>query len=142
MARILRTVTVRAMLGSLIGIMGLALGLMCTNYLVAAWHNYDAGARIAELSVANRAILEVMQSFRFERGDTASGLATVGDPNPDVQQRIVKTRVVVDQQMALALPIIDRAQVADLPAIRDKLKADYATAKDLRPRADAALRQP
>jgi methyl-accepting chemotaxis protein len=142
MAKIFRNVTVRAMLGGLVGIMGLVLGLMCTNYLVAAWRHYDAGARVAELSVANKAIFEVMQTFRFERGDTASGLATVGDPIPELQQRIAKTRAAVDQQMALALPVIDRAQVADLPAIRDKLKADYAILKDLRPRADAALRQP
>ena len=69
MAKILRNMTVRTMLGGLIGIMGVVLSLMCANYLVAAWQRSDAGARVAELSVATKAILEVMQNFRFERGD-------------------------------------------------------------------------
>jgi methyl-accepting chemotaxis protein len=138
---ILRNVTIRATLGGLIGIMGLALSLMCANYLVAAWQRYDASLRLADLSRANRAVFEVMQGFRFERGDSGSSLAAVGGPVLDVLPRLAKTRAQVDEQMAVALEILERVDVPALPTVREALKADYAVAKSLRPRVDEALNQ-
>jgi methyl-accepting chemotaxis protein len=138
----LRNLTIRAMLGGLVGVMGLLLSLMCADYLVAAWQRCDASQQVAELSRANKAIFEVMQSFRFERGDAGSSLASVGGPLPDVVARLTKTRASVDEQMAVALPILERTDAPDLPEIREKLKADYAIAKDLRPRVDEGLQQP
>src|SRR5262249_13212138 len=139
---ILRNVTIRAMLGGLVGTMGLALSLMCANYLVTAWQRYDASQRVADLSRANLAVFEVMQNFRFERGDSGSSLAAGGGPGTRILPRMAKTGGQVDDKMALALPILERVDVADLPAIRDALKANYAVVKDLRPRIDEALRQP
>src|SRR5215470_13951291 len=102
MTKILRNVSIRAMLGGLVGTMGLALSLMCANYLVTAWQRYDASQRVADLSRANLAVFEVMQNFRFERGDSGSSLAAVGGPVTDILPRIAKTRAQVDEQMAAA----------------------------------------
>src|SRR5581483_8428663 len=138
----LRNVSIRAMLGGLVGIMGLALSLMCANYLLTAWQRYEASQRVADLSRANRAIFEVMQNFRFERGDSGSSIAAVGGPMTEIMPRLTKTREVVDQQMAIALPILEHVDVPGLPSLREQLKANYAVVKEFRPRVDDALRQP
>ncbi|MGP0093675.1 MAG: hypothetical protein ACLPKB_27590 [Xanthobacteraceae bacterium] len=142
MAKIFGRLTVRALIGGLVGIMGFVLSLLCAINLVNAWQRYDAGERAAELSVANKALFDAMLNYRIERGDTGSALALSGEQSETLKRRVDGLRVIVDAQLAIALPILEKASVPGLPAARDKLKSDYQLLKELRARADTALQQP
>jgi methyl-accepting chemotaxis protein len=142
MSKLFGKVSVRTMLGGLIGIMGLVMSLMCANYLLVAWQRCDAGQQVATLSVANKAIFQVMQTYRIERGDTMAALETAGDPNPNSREAIARLRATVDSQLAIAMPILDRSANPGLAAVRDKAKADLQTVNESRAFADTALQQP
>ena len=142
MAKLFGKLSVRALLGGLIGIMGLVLSLMCANNLVNAWQHYDAGGRVTDLSIADKALFEAMQNFRLERGDSGSALNLSGAQSLAIKRTVDELRATVDAQLAIALPILERVSVPDLPAVRDKLKADYQVLKGLRARVDTAMQQP
>jgi methyl-accepting chemotaxis protein len=142
MTKMLGKLSIRALIGGLVGIMGLILSLLCAINLRDAWQRYGAAEGVAELSTANKALFEAMQVYRFERGDTASALNLSGEQSDALRKRVEGHRATVDTQLAIALPILDRATVSGLPSVRDKLKADYQAHKDLRTRADSALQQP
>jgi methyl-accepting chemotaxis protein len=142
MAKAFGRLSVRVLIGGLIGVMGLILSLTCANNLVGAWQRYGAAGRIVELSIADKALFEAMQTYRVERGDTGSALLSSGEQADVLKKRVDGLRTTVDTQLAIVLPILERASVPGLPAARDKLNADYAMLKGLRARADAALQQP
>jgi len=142
MARISSRLSVRSLLGGLIGIMGLILSLVCANNLVSAWQRYDAGERVTELSVADKALFEAMQTYRIERGDSGSALATTVEQGNILKKKVDELRATVDAQLAIAIPILNRVSVPGLPAARNKLNDDYQMLKALRARVDAAMQQP
>jgi methyl-accepting chemotaxis protein len=142
MTKIFGSLSIRVLIGGLVGIMGLILSLLCAINLISAWQRYDAAERVAGLSIANKALFLAMQTYRFERGDTGSALNLPGEQLGSFQKRLDESRATVDAQLAIALPILERASVPGLPSARDKLKADYQTLKDLRVRVDAAFQQP
>src|SRR3974390_2540622 len=102
MARILGRLSVRVLIGGLVGIMGLALSLLCAVNLVSAWQRYDGSQRVAELSVANKALFVAMQNFRFERGDSNSALSLDGNESRALKQHVDQMRTAVDAQLAIA----------------------------------------
>jgi methyl-accepting chemotaxis protein len=142
MTKIFGRLSVRALLGGLIGIMGLILSVMCASNLVNAWQHYDAGKRVTDLSIADKALFAAMQTFRIERGDTGSALASAGEQGDVLKKRVDVLRTTVDAQLAIVLPILEGASVPGLPAVREKLNDDYQAHKALRARVDAAMLQP
>ena len=135
----LGNVSVRGLLGGLIGIMGLMLSLLCVNALVQAWQRYDAGQRVAEMSVAGKALFEATQTYRIERGDSNSAMGLSGAQAETLMKRVAGHRATVDAQLAIALPILERLSAPGLAAARDKLVADVQANKEMRAKADAIV---
>src|SRR5262249_27436998 len=101
MTRMLGKLSIRTLIGGLVGIMGLILSLLCAINLLDAWQRYGAAERVAELSTANKALFEAMQIYRFERGDTGSALNLSGEQSDALRKRVEGFRATVDTQLAI-----------------------------------------
>ncbi|QRE74724.1 HAMP domain-containing protein [Methylobacterium aquaticum] len=118
--------------------LGAIVGAMTLDGVVTAWTGYRNARTVATAAKLDQRILEAMQAFRSERGDTAATLSLLGEQAAAMRKVIDGHRGRVDGAIRALL-----AAPADLPvpglgeALKD-LEAGYGDQLSLRRAADEA----
>ena len=138
----LSNLSIRALLGLIIGVMGLLLIVLSASALVEALGRSQDARKVATLAPATQALFKALQSHRLERGNELAPLMAEA-PAPDVLDRVVAAqRKTAEDGYAAGLAILERLDLPGLPATLTALKSAHDAVATLRPKADAALLQP
>ncbi|MGJ4886957.1 methyl-accepting chemotaxis protein [Bradyrhizobium sp. HKCCYLRH3099] len=140
--RLLDGLTIRTVLGLIIGALALLLiGSLATG-LVDALGRYQSAQRIARLASADQQLFNTLIGFRLERGTFLATLAAEGTADQAAETRITTNRQISEtayKQVQEALSGVADAKIASrlstLVATHDRLAS-------LRPDAERAIRQP
>jgi len=138
----LSNLSIRALLGLIIGTMGILLITLNTSSLVEAFERNQAARRVAALATASQSLFKALQSHRLERGNE---LAPLGGEAPaaDTVDKVVGTnRTATEEGYRESIAAMARLVLPGLPALTANLKSTHDAVVALRPKADAALHQP
>jgi hypothetical protein len=123
--------SIRTVLGSLIGMIGLLLIAVSVETLLDAGDSYVSSRKVAELSAISKPLLTSLIAARVERGTLANALMGENPIDDDSLHVIADTRQEAETSYAQAMGGLART---DLPG--------HEAAAALRARADAAIRLP
>ncbi|HEV2677791.1 MAG TPA: HAMP domain-containing protein, partial [Aliidongia sp.] len=138
----LNNFSIRAILGLVIGIMGLLLVVLSTVALVDAFDRNQAARRVAGLAATSQSLFKALQSHRLERGNELAPLMAEAPAAATVDQVVGGNRKATEEGYGDGMAALERLDLAGLPAMVTKLKAAHDAVAALRPKADAALHQP
>ena len=138
----LNNLSIRAVLGLVIGLMGLLLVVLSTVALIDAFDRNQAARRVAALAGTSQPLFKALQSHRLERGNELAPLMAEAPAAATVDQVVGANRKSTEEGYADGMAAMARLDLPGLPAMVAKLKAAHDTVAALRPRADAALHQP
>ncbi len=140
--RIFNRMSVRTLLGLMVGSMGALLAVFCVVSLVNAAVDVRDGRKIAQMAKASERLLDVYGIGRYVRGDTLSALAAEHPASPDLATRVAHDKELLTTEfpgvMAALAPIDDPAFAKPIATLRDSEAAIAA----MLPRAEAAIRLP
>jgi len=133
------TLSIRSLLGAVIGLMGLTIAGLVGNALLQANYRYDAAKRVVALSALDSVLFQALQNFRIERGDMDQALRQPTDKGRLPLQSSLARRALVEAGMVQVLAELGQLAMPDLESASDRLKTDYATVRRLREQADQNL---
>jgi len=134
--------SIRTLLGLIIGVMGLLLTVLNASSLIEALGRSQDARKVATLAPATQALFKALQSHRLERGNELAPLMAEA-PAPDVLDRVIAAqRKTAEDGYTTGVAILERLDLPGLPAKLSTLKSAHEAVAALRPKADAALLQP
>jgi len=138
----LKNLSIRAILGLIIGTMGILLIVLSTSSLVDAFERNQATRRVAALAAASQSLFKALQSHRLERGNELAPLGADAPAADTVDKVVGANRKATEEGYADAMTAMTRLDLPGLPAVLSALKSTHDAVSVLRPKADAALHQP
>ncbi|MDB5360985.1 MAG: methyl-accepting chemotaxis protein [Rhodospirillales bacterium] len=138
----LNNLSIRGILGLVIGIMGLLLVALSVGSLITALDRSTDARRVAALSATTQSLFKALQNHRLERGNELAPLMAEA-PAPDVVDKVVApSRKGTEEGYAAGMAALKQLDLPGLAAKVATLSAAHDTVAGLRPKADAALLQP
>ena len=138
----LNNLSIRTVLGLVIGLMGLLLVVLSTMALVDALDRNQAARRVAALAGTTQSLFKALQSHRLERGNELAPLMADAPAAASVDQVVGGNRKSTEEGYTDGMAALARLDLPGLPATVAKLAAAHDAVAALRPKADAALHQP
>ncbi|MDR3436073.1 methyl-accepting chemotaxis protein [Telmatospirillum sp.] len=135
------TLSIRTLLGLVIGIMGLLLVVLTTNSLIDSVHRNADAHRVTAQASASRSLFKTLMAFRLGRGVEILGLSGQSAIDGSATSDIEGYRQSAEAGYAESLKILDSLEVTGLPAVVSTLKAKHDAVVAARAKVDAALRQ-
>src|SRR5277367_6329742 len=100
--------SIRTLLGLIIGVMGLLLIVLSASSLVEALGRSQDARKVATLAPATQALFKALQSHRLERGNELAPLMAEA-PAPDVLDRVIAgQRKTAEDGYATGVAILQR----------------------------------
>ncbi|WP_342359516.1 methyl-accepting chemotaxis protein [Terrarubrum flagellatum] len=134
--------SIRSLVLGLVLVMGGLLGVVGVRDLFDAWTRLDNAHHVSASAMVDRDLLNALQVFRSERGDTAASLSLDAGQLSAMRAVIAEHRKKVDAAVNAVLPQLDRLQGAAVAAAANNLKAAYRDQMALRSVADDAFGKP
>ncbi len=138
----LTDLSIRAILGLLIGAMGLLLFGLSATALVDAYQRNSDAHRVAASTVTGQSLFRSMLNSRNERGGTIGSLAAEGPVDSVVEGTVTQFRSVSEAGYADGMAALAGLDVPDMAPTIDALKAAHAAIVAARSRVDVAIHQP
>jgi methyl-accepting chemotaxis protein len=135
------SLSIRAVLGLVIGTMGLLLLIECSSALIESVGRDVAAHRVATLASASRNLFKTLMGLRLERGIQISGLASEGKIDSASDSDLQAYRRNSEEGYAESMTALQSIDVAGLPAVVTALRAAHDSVSSLRPKADSAIHQ-
>ncbi|MFH6785680.1 MULTISPECIES: methyl-accepting chemotaxis protein [Methylobacterium] len=130
--------SIRALVLGITLALGAIVGAMTLDGVLTAWTSHRHAQTVATAAKLDRHILDAMQAFRSERGDTAATLNLSGEPVAAMRTVIAGHRGRVDAALRALLAAPADLDVPGLGAALKDLEAGYRDQLALRVRADEA----
>ena len=134
--------SIRTILGAVIGIMGLLLVALSLGSLVTAVEHSTDARRVAALSTTTQSLFKALQNHRLERGNMLASLMAEQPASEMVDKIVGPRRKDAEAGYAAAMAALTELGLPGLTAKVSALKTAHDTVAELRPKADAALQQP
>jgi methyl-accepting chemotaxis protein len=134
--------SIRTLLGLIIGILGVLLIALSSSSLIAALDSNRAARHVAALAATSQSLFKGLQSLRLELGNVLTPLMAEAPAADTVDKTVGGYRKAAEEGYADGMAKLAALDVPGLPAAVAKLKAAHDALVSLRPRADAALHQP
>ncbi|WP_341991190.1 methyl-accepting chemotaxis protein [Azorhizobium sp. AG788] len=132
--------SIKTTLISMFGILSLILAGLCSVALLNAYRAYDAASEVSELADIDRYLFNALSQFRFERGNSMTGLKA--ENSATLAATVRPQRAATDAALAAAFANFDKV---DVPAFKPqvaKLRSDYEIIKALRPQIERDFNLP
>jgi methyl-accepting chemotaxis protein len=133
--------SLRTLLGTLIGIMGVLLVVMSASDLKDAVESSANAHRVETASATSKHLFKALISMRLERGAEIGALVSDMAPTPATEADIVKSRGQSDAGYNDALKALGSLGLAELAGPTAKLVAAHDAVAAMRPKVDAAIHQ-
>ncbi|WP_431303315.1 methyl-accepting chemotaxis protein [Sediminicoccus sp. BL-A-41-H5] len=135
--RALEGLSIRTLLGAVIGLLALLTLGFATELSWRAWNRHTEAARIVQMAEAGRDLFRAAAAMRLERGETLTALA---GPAPDPEgTRIRPRRTEAEAATTIAIAAL---RASGLGQEAERLERSRASVQELRQAVDAALRLP
>ena len=135
--RTLEGLSIRTLLGAVMGLLALLTLGFATELSLRAWARHAEASRIVQMAEAGRELFRAAAALRLERGETLTALA---GPAPDPEGTRIRPRRA--EAEAAATSAIAALRASGLTADAERLERGRATVQELRQAVDAALRLP
>ncbi|WP_158240653.1 methyl-accepting chemotaxis protein [Telmatospirillum siberiense] len=136
-----RHLSIRTILGLVLGTMGLLLLLQTSVTLIdSVGRNADAH-RVARLASASRSLFKTLMAVRLERGVETGSLAAEATIDTASETDLMIYRRTAEEGYAESVAALQSIEITGLPAVVSALRSTHDTVATLRPKADAAVRQ-
>ena len=136
------SLSIRSMVGGLVGLLGLILAVVVGSGLLTALDRYVAAERVAVLAALDKTLFFGSQNYRLEKGRMGAALALSPEAGKPLLEGSLAERSRVDAAMATVMPALARLELAGLPAVRERLGLAYEDVKLLRAETDSAVAKP
>jgi methyl-accepting chemotaxis protein len=135
--RALEGLSIRTLLGAVMGLLALLTLGFATELSLRAWARHNEAGRIVQMAEAGRDLFRAAAAMRLERGETLTALA---GPAPDPEgTRIRPRRTEAEAASGIAIAAL---RASGLGQEAERLERSRATVEGLRQTVDAALRLP
>jgi methyl-accepting chemotaxis protein len=138
----LHRLSLRTILGLLIGTMGLLLILGSAASLRSAAGRAGEARKVAELAAISQKLFLSLSASRVERGSLGAALLAPNPIDAAGEPRITSNRQVAEQNYAVVMPLLAAVRLPDGAALIERLRAAHDALNGARARADAAIHQP
>ncbi|MBV8651358.1 MAG: hypothetical protein JO255_07810, partial [Alphaproteobacteria bacterium] len=133
--------SIRVILGLVIGVMGLLLVVASTVSLVGAADRYGEARSIAALAPISGHFFKALSYHRLERGNVLTALKAEAPADASATADIATNRRIVEEGYAGGMKLVAGIDLKGVPEAVAQLKAAQERVEALRPKVDAALRQ-
>ena len=140
--RAFRNMSLRTILGALIGTMGALLLIVSSLTLIGAVERKINASRVATASVTSKYLFQALINLRLERGPAIGGMVGEAAVSSATEADILKYRASSETGYDTALQSLANLDQADLLPLITRLKSAHEAVAALRPKVDAALHQP
>jgi methyl-accepting chemotaxis protein len=133
--------SIRTILGAVIGIMGVLLVVASVVALVGVVGRYSEARHVAARAPVSQQFFQALQALRLERGNALTGLKGAAPATVAVTDDIAHQRQIVEDGYAGGLKLLDGIDLPNLASSVAQLKSAHDAVAALRPKVDAAVRQ-
>jgi methyl-accepting chemotaxis protein len=138
----IRNLSIRTLLGVIIGAMGVLLVARNSASLVDAVAESSNARRVATSAVISKHLFRALIGVRTGRGSEIAGLLGEGPISASTEAEIAHGRGEYEAGYGDAMKALAALDLPELAAPVDRLKAARDAAAAMRPKVDAAIRQP
>ncbi|MDR3436079.1 HAMP domain-containing methyl-accepting chemotaxis protein [Telmatospirillum sp.] len=139
--RMFASLSIRSVLGLLVGFMGALLVVMSLWTLRDAVGDWTETERVASTTVASRHLFKAVMGTRLERGTELSATTSLSAADAATVDRIATTRKSSEEGYGDAIPSLAGLNVQGLPAALERVKAAHSAMDTLRTRIDPGIRK-
>jgi methyl-accepting chemotaxis protein len=140
--RLFARMSIRAVLGQIIGVLGILLIALSAMELVSAVDRNEAARRVASLAGTDQQLFATLLGFRLERGTTNPGLISEAAADSAAEARVATNREVSENGYRAVIERLAGTADPTLVPLLARLTAAHETLATQRPRADAATHKP
>ncbi|MDR3436081.1 methyl-accepting chemotaxis protein [Telmatospirillum sp.] len=139
--RLFASLSIRSVLGLLVGFMGVLLVLMSLWVLSDAFRIWNETNRVTSSTVASRYLFKTMLATRIERGAEMTATASEAIAAGAVEDRIASYRKISEEGYGESIAALDKLDIPGLPAVLGRLKSTHEGMAALRPRIDGGIKK-
>ena len=134
--------SIRAVLGQIIGVLGVLLVALSAMELVSAVERNEAARRVASLAGTDQQLFGTLMGFRLERGTTNPALISEATADSFADARVATTREVSENGYRAVVERLAGTSDPTLAPLFARLTAAHEAVATQRPRAEAAIHKP
>ena len=134
--------SIRAVLGQIIGVLGILLVAQSAMELISAVERNEAARRVASLAGIDQQLFATLMGFRIERGTTNPALISEAAADGFAEARVATNRETSENGYRVVIERLAGTADAALAPLLARLTAAHETLATQRPRADTAMRKP
>jgi methyl-accepting chemotaxis protein len=138
----LSKLSIRVVLGQIIGLLGVFLVVLCAMGLYGAIERNASARRVALLATTSQDLFSALLGFRLERGSTLPGLIAEAPSDKATDERINSNRAISEKSYHAAMEQLAVIGNDNLKPVIERFAAAHDALAVLRPKADAAVHQP
>ncbi len=140
--RLFAGMSIRAVLGQIIGLLGFLLVALCTMELVSAVERNTAAQRVASLAGTDQQLFATLLGYRLERGTTIPALISEAPADNIADTRVATNREISETGYRAVVERLAGTSDAALAPLLARLTAVHEALAPLRNKADAATHRP
>ena len=134
--------SIRAVLGQIIGLLGFLLVALCTMELVSAVERNTAAQRVASLAGTDQQLFATLMGYRLERGTTIPALISEAPADSVADTRVATNREISETGYRAVVERLAGTSDPILAPLLARLTAAHEALAPLRNKADAATHRP
>ncbi|WP_158240459.1 methyl-accepting chemotaxis protein [Telmatospirillum siberiense] len=138
----LQKLSIRTILGSLVGLMGVLLVALTIGTLTDAAKSWRDADRLSTLTTTSRFLFKTLLATRMERGTEIGASLSEAAVDGAALTRITDNRKLAEEAFAECLKRLSAIELPDLPSTLSRLKAAHDDMVALRTRIDPAIQKP
>jgi len=140
--RMFDRLSIRMVLGQIIGFLGIFLLMQCATGLYGAVEHNSEARRVALLASTSEQLFSTLIGFRLERGTAIASLAAEAPADRSASERIASNREISEKGYRNAMRLLAGINDAGLAPIVERFTAAHEALAPQRSKADAAILQP
>jgi methyl-accepting chemotaxis protein len=140
--RLFARMSIRAVLGQIIGVLGVLLLALSAMELISAVQRNEAARRVASLAATDQQLFATLYGFRLERGTTNPALISEAAADSAADARIATTREATENGYRAVIERLAGISDPTLVPLFARFTAAHDAVATQRTRADAAIRKP
>lgn len=134
--------SIRLVLGQVIGFLGIFLVVLCAMGLYRAAERHATARRVVSLTSTSQQLFSTLMGFRLERGAEVTALIAEAPADKTADDRVATNREISEKGYHAAMERLAGVSDDNLKPVLEHFTATHEALAALRTKADAAMHQP